>query len=223
MKAMILAAGRGERMRPLTEHTPKPLLKVGGKMLIQYHLEHLAAAGFREVIINIAYLGHKIQQALGNGSDFGLLIKYSEEPEPLETAGAILHALPLLGNQPFLLINGDIWTDFSFHSLKHDALENSLGKLILVANPEHNPDGDFSIHNHRLTQKNSDTLTFSGISLLHPALIKNYPKARKKFPLGEVFRYALEINQLEAEAYKGEWFDIGTVARLNQLDEKLSR
>ena len=222
MKAMILAAGFGERMRPLTEHTPKPLLKVGGKSLIEYHLEALASAGIDDVVINVAHLGDQIKQALGKGDRWGLSIQYSTEPEPLETAGAIMHALPLLENSPFLLINGDVWTDFSFASLLSQKLDQSLGHLVLVDNPEHNPDGDFSIDNTFLSSKNKTTYTFAGISLLNPALLIDYPESRTRFPLGEVFRYFLQQKKLTAEYYSGQWFDIGTVDRLACLDKLLS-
>ena len=151
MKAMILAAGRGERMRPLTDSTPKPLLRVGGKALIEYHLEKLAAAGIRDVVINISYLGERIREILGDGSRWHLSIQYSIEPEPLETAGAILQALPLLGEQPFVLINGDVWTDYAIEKLKDYPLQSSCGHLVLVNNPSHHPEGDFSVTNAVLT------------------------------------------------------------------------
>lgn len=221
MKAMILAAGRGERMRPLTEHTPKPLLKVAGKMLIQYHIERLAAAGVNDIVVNIAYLGQQIRDALGSGENFGVNLIYSQEPEPLETAGAILHALPLLGDAPFLLVNGDVWTDFPFAELRQQSLGSAKGKLVLVPNPEHNPEGDFSIEAGFLTEKTQPAYTFSGISLLHPNLVAQYPEKRQKFALLEVFKFALARQELAAEVYKGEWWDIGTVERLQTLDNFL--
>ncbi len=231
LKAMILAAGRGERMRPLTEHTPKPLLKVGGKSLIEYHLERLVSAGVKEVVINIAYLGNKIQGYLGDtflskSNPSQLSIRYSVEPEPLETAGAILHALPLLGEQPFLLVNGDVWTDFSFNDLLYKKLsENNLGHLVLVDNPAHNPDGDFSIQSSDdfLKEKEGHSYTFSGVSLLNPKLITEYPQCRSHFPLGEVFHYFISQKKITAEVYRGQWWDIGTVERLKELDEQLKK
>ena len=222
MKAMILAAGFGERMRPLTEHTPKPLLNVGGKPLIEYHLERLSSAGIEDVIINIAHLGDQIKEALGSGERWQLSIQYSVEPEPLETAGAIVHALPLLGNTPFLLINGDVWTDFPFSSLLSTELNNALAHLVLVDNPEHHPNGDFSIEHGLLASKNEQAYTFAGISVLHPLLLTRYPKRRVHFPLGEVLRYFLLQQKITAEDYTGQWFDIGTVDRLERLDRLLS-
>ncbi len=231
MKAMILAAGRGERMRPLTESTPKPLLNVGGKPLLVHQLNNLALAGFQDVVINIAYLGEQIRDYIGNifSANTGqhLSIQYSEEPEPLETAGAIAHALPLLGDQPFLLINGDIWTDYPFQSLKQHTLSNRcLGHLVLVPNPAHHPEGDFAIESgylteKKLSEKNTKAMTFSGISVLSPKLISDYPECRRVFPLGEVFRHALKTKKLSAESYQGQWWDIGTVERLNDLDLRL--
>lgn len=227
MKAMILAAGRGERMRPLTEHTPKPLLKVAGKPLLEYQLERLLAAGIKDVVINIAYLGQQIRDYFGaefvsQDNKKVANIYYSEEPEPLETAGAIVHALPLLGEEPFLLVNGDIWTDYPFAKLLEKDLGEQLGHLVLLANPAHNPQGDFSIAKGLLTEKNTESLTFSGISLLSPKLISTYSKRRTIFPLGEVFRDALARELLSAELFSGQWWDIGTVDRLNALDEQLS-
>ena len=186
MKAMILAAGRGERLRPLTEHTPKPLIQVGGKTLIEYHLEKLSQAGIQDVVINVAYLGEKIRKRIGSGKAWQLNIEYSQEPEPLETAGAIRHALPLLGEQAFLLVNADIWTDISFQSLSAMTLGTKLGHLLLVNNPNHNRAGDYSILNNILVAKSSQAYTFSGISVLSPKLLTQYPQSRRAFPLREV-------------------------------------
>jgi MurNAc alpha-1-phosphate uridylyltransferase len=218
---MILAAGFGERMRPLTEHTPKPLLKVGGKSLIEYHLENLSAAGISDVVINIAHLGEQIRHALGDGKRWQLSIRYSVEPEPLETAGAVLNALPLLGDDPFLLINGDVWSDFSFASLLKQSMNSSLGHLVLVDNPVHHISGDFSLSDGFLAEKDIKAYTFSGISVLKSSLITDYPQCRDHFPLGEVFRYYLSQRKITAEYYSGQWFDIGTVDRLRQLDNML--
>jgi len=220
---MILAAGRGERMRHYTEHTPKPLLKVGGKALVEYHLEHLSAAGFKEVVINIAYLGDQIREALGDGSRWQLAIQYSEEPEPLETAGAIVHASDLLGEQPFLLINGDIWTDFPLQRLRSHSLDQHLGHLIMVNNPPHNEQGDFSLDRGYLCYKQTVAYTFSGISIIYPRLVLDYPDKRQKFPLSEVLKYDIDHHTLQGEVFHGKWYDIGTPERLHALDRRLSK
>jgi len=223
---MILAAGRGERMRPLTEHTPKPLLKVGGKALIEYHIERLILAGINDIVINIAYLGEQIRDYIGSRyiveNTHSANIHYSVEPEPLETAGAILHALPLLGDAPFLLVNGDIWTDYPYDLLLNRTLQNTLGHLVLVNNPVHNPSGDYSIVGGKLAPKGTSSLTFSGISLLSPELIKTHSAIRKIFPLNEVFAEAIDNKMLSAEYFSGQWWDIGTVERLTLLDSFLS-
>lgn len=223
--AMILAAGLGQRMRPLTNSLPKPMLSAGGKPLLQYHLEALARTGVSKVIINLAYLGDKIREFVGHGEKFGLDVIYSEEPEPLETAGALLHAIDALGDEPFILINGDVWTDFPLDNLLQRGLGEELdGHLILVPNPDFHPKGDFSPNLAGILENNAalKTFTFAGISLLHPRLIKNYPNKRQKFPLGEVLRYAIERQRLSAEVYIGGWSDVGTPERLSILDKTLS-
>lgn len=223
MKAMILAAGRGERMRPLTNTLPKPLLPVANKPLIVYHLEKLSALGVREVVINIAYLGEKIRDALGDGRQWNLSIVYSEEPEPLETAGALLKALPLLGDEPFLLINGDVWTDMDFSVLMNALSAPLMACLFLVENPAHNVEGDFSLSEHGvLEMAGSDTTyTFSGLALIDPAMIRCYPHNREKFPLKEVFDFYIEQQQLLGKYYGGEWCDVGTPERLAELEHFL--
>ncbi|WP_323814261.1 N-acetylmuramate alpha-1-phosphate uridylyltransferase MurU [Cellvibrio sp. NN19] len=227
MKAMILAAGLGNRMRPLTDHTPKPLLCAGGKPLIEYHLENLQRAGIREVIINLAYLGEKIRAHLGDGQQFGLQIHYSTEPEPLETGGAILHALDLLGDEPFLLINGDVWCDLEFaHLVQHPLTENQQGHLLLVPNPDFHPLGDFALADNGLLlddleKTHPQRFTFGGISLLKPELINNYPDKRQKFPLVEVLRRAIGLQQLSGEVHNGHWSDVGTPTRLQDLENYL--
>ncbi|MGH1370677.1 MAG: N-acetylmuramate alpha-1-phosphate uridylyltransferase MurU [Cellvibrionaceae bacterium] len=221
---MILAAGLGKRMRPLTDKTPKPLLCVGGKPLIVYHLEKLSDLGVGEVVINVSYLGEEIVKALGDGDEWNLQIQYSFEDEPLETGGAILQALPLLGDEPFLLINGDVWTDHQFTSLTQSPLlANSLGRLVLVPNPGHNARGDFSLLEGRLLHNTEvDTgYTFSGLSLIHPDLVGRYPERRKTFPLREAFEEAIAHDQLEGELFQGQWWDIGTPERLAELDLQL--
>lgn len=223
MKAMILAAGLGQRMRPLTDHLPKPLLPVAGKPLLQYHLENLQAAGIRELVINLAYLGGKIREFVGDGSRWGLTVSYSEESEPLETGGGLLHALPLLGEQPILLINGDVWSDISIAELcNRVAGEASAGHLVLVPNPVFHPAGDFFLSQDGALiapQGQAERrFTFAGISILSPALIADYPQKRRKFPLVEVLRQAIEQGQLTGEVYTGGWSDVGTPERLQQLE-----
>lgn len=223
MKAMILAAGRGQRMRPLTDTLPKPLLSVGGKSLIVYHIEKLAIAGITDIVINTSYLGDKIQQALGSGAQWGVTIRYSQEQEPLETAGALLHALPLLEDKPFLLVNGDVWTDFVFDNLLQQPLTRVLGRLVLVHNPEHNPEGDFSLSDKLVTEKHisQPTYTFAGIGLFNPAIVRDYPRRRQAFPLREVFHEAIQNRQLEAILHQGQWWDVGTPERIRLLDQWL--
>lgn len=226
MKAMILAAGLGQRMRPLTDSLPKPMLLAGGKPLLQYHLEALAKIEISEVIINLAYLGDKIRAFVGNGEKFGLNVSYSEEGEPLETAGALLHALPLLGTEPFILINGDVWSDYSLTELAAYPLQHDEdAHLILVPNPDFHPLGDFSPNRHNRLENNPDLqkFTFGGISLIHPRLISSYPEQRNKFPLGEVLRFGIANNRISAQVYKGGWSDVGTPERLAQLDAQLDK
>ncbi len=223
---MILAAGLGQRMRPLTDNLPKPMLSAGGKPLLQYHLEALAKIEVTQVVINLAYLGDKIRTFVGTGEGFGLNVSYSEEPEPLETAGALLHALPLLGDEPFILLNGDVWTDYPLSKLTDYSLSaDEDAHLVLVANPEFHPAGDFSPNHHGRLENNPDLskFTFAGLSLIHPRLISAYPEQRNKFPLGEVLRYGLSHNRISAEVYAGKWSDVGTPERLAQLDAQLRK
>lgn len=228
MKAMILAAGLGNRMRPLTEHTPKPLLCAGNKPLIVYHLENLQRAGIREVIINLAYLGEKIRAHLGNGERWNLHIHYSQEPEPLETGGAILQALNLLGKETFLLINGDVWCDIEFNDFVKTPLNTTQsGHLLLVPNPAFHPHGDFAMDESGLlledAKKNyARRFTFAGISLLNPTLVSDYPNKREKFPLVEVFRHAIAQQQLSGQVHHGHWSDVGTTERLQDLENHLT-
>jgi N-acetyl-alpha-D-muramate 1-phosphate uridylyltransferase len=225
-KAMILAAGLGQRMRPLTDSLPKPMLSAGGKPLLQYHLEALAKIGVSHVIINLAYLGDKIRTFVGTGERFGLNVSFSEEPEPLETAGALLHALPLLGDEPFIVLNGDVWTDYPLATLSDYSLQDDEdAHLVLVANPEFHPAGDFSPNHLGRLETNPDLpkFTFAGVSLIHPRLIASYPQQRNKFPLGEVLRYGLTQNRISAEIYTGNWSDVGTPERLALLDAQLSK
>lgn len=215
---MILAAGRGERMRPLTDHTPKPLLMAGGRPLIEHHLLHLATAGYREVIINLAHLGEQIRERLGDGAGFGLAIRYSSEVEALETGGGIHRALPLLGEEPFLVINGDIWCD---HPLKPPALARTdLAHLVLVDNPPHHRQGDFVLHGDRVRADGSPRLTFSGIGWYRPELFQHHPDGR--FPLAPLLRAAMTEDRIGGEHHRGRWLDIGTPERLAALDRWLS-
>lgn len=215
---MILAAGRGKRMRPLTDSCPKPLLRVGGKRLIEHHLQRLAQAGFKRVVINTAHLGHMIPEALGDGSRYGVDIHYSHESgEGLETAGGIINALPLLGEQPFIVINGDVWTDYPFEQLS--LAKGQLAKLVLVENPEHNRAGDFALHGEQVRQDGNDSYTFSGIGIYHPALFAGYPV--DFIPLREPLFKAIAQGKVGGEVYRGEWLDIGTPERLQALDQQL--
>jgi MurNAc alpha-1-phosphate uridylyltransferase len=220
MKAMILAAGRGERMRPLTDHTPKPLLPVGGKPLIVWHLERLSDAGFRDIIINHAHLGSQIEVALGNGQRWGLSIRYSAEIIALETAGGIANALPLLGDQPFLVVNSDVFTDVDFSKLKNALHKDKLAHLILVDNPPQHPDGDFSLDNDQLASDGARRLTFSGIAVYHPALFADV-KQGQAAKLAPLLRQAISQGLASAEHYQGKWYDIGTPERLHDLNQEL--
>jgi MurNAc alpha-1-phosphate uridylyltransferase len=218
MKAMILAAGFGSRLRPLTETIPKPLLKVGGKPLLQYHLERLAAAGITDIIINTSWLAELIEDYFGDGSDFGVKIQWSREEQPLETGGGIARALPLLGREPFLLINGDVWTDFPLHSVSLD--KGMDAHLVMVTNPEHHPEGDFAVANNLVSYDVGSKYTFSGISLFRPQLFAGYEE--DCFPLRDVMRPAILSGNVSGEVYTGDWWDIGTVDRLSRLNKQLN-
>lgn len=220
MKAMILAAGRGERMRPLTDHTPKPLLKVGGKSLIVWHLERLTKAGFKEVVINHAHLGEQIEQALGEGSQWGLHIQYSPEKIALETAGGIANALSLLGPEPFLVVNGDTFTEIDFGALNHALQSNNQAHLVLVNNPLQHPNGDFAIEAGMLKNRGDQMLTFSGVGMYHPDLFAGITRGEPA-KLAPLLRNAIAKNKATAEHYQGVWHDIGTPERLNALDAEL--
>lgn len=225
MKAMILAAGLGTRMRPLTDHCPKPLLDVAGKPLIIRHIERLAAAGFKELVINIAHLGHLIEEALGNGAAWGVNIRYSRESQPLETAGGIVHALPLLGAEPFLVINGDIWIDFPLSSLPRCFDADVLAHVVLVANPDHHPQGDFVLRAGKVVPRNdAQGLTFSGLSVLSPELFSGWQsRTGEAFPLRDVLLPAMQNSAVSGEHYSGYWLDVGTPQRLQQLTQRLAR
>ncbi|NLY17314.1 MAG: nucleotidyltransferase family protein [Gammaproteobacteria bacterium] len=216
MKAMILAAGKGERMRPLTLHTPKPLLRVAGKALIEYHIEALAVAGITELVINHAWLGQQVEQALGNGSRYGVRIAYSAETEPLETGGGIRKALPLLGDEPFVVVNGDVWTDYDFSELKGHA--DSLAHLVLVNNPPHHPRGDFSLVQGVVGPEGENKLTYSGISILHPQLFADCQSGA--FALAPLLRAAMTQGRVSGEYYAGRWLDVGTTERLAEAERQ---
>ena len=217
MKAMILAAGRGERMRPLTQSIPKPLLRVGGQSLIEYHLYALARNGIREVVINLSWLGEQISTYLGDGQRYGLRISYSQEGAiPLETAGGIIQALPLLGDAPFLLVNGDIYSEFDFAALP--AKISGDAHLLLVDNPAHHPQGDFALHGERLALQ-GDRLTYSGIGIYSPRLFAQLAPGIR--PLAPLLREAIERGAISGQYFHGQWWDVGTPERLQQLDKFL--
>lgn len=218
MKAMVLAAGRGERMRPLTDTTPKPLLTVAGKPLIGYHLERLAAAGVKEVVINLSWLGDRIRTSLGTGRDYGVNIEYTDEgPVALETGGGIFNALPLLGPDAFLVVNGDTWTDFDFHHLELDS--EGLARLVLVPNPPHHLRGDFGLNGNSIVERETDRFTYSGIGVYRPEFFEGCEPGR--FPLLPLLRRAIAAQRLRGQLHTGEWLDIGTPERLASLDQQL--
>lgn len=227
MKVFLLAAGLGSRMRPLTNTIPKPLIKVNNKPLIVHTIEKLRDAGFKEFVINCHWLADKLQQALGNGKSLGVSIEWSYEEQLLNTAGGIFHAKSLLGEQPFVLHNSDIWSDYSYQQL-HQYQDSTNSRLILVNNPEHHPNGDFSISaNHQLTPKSESTnnYTYSGIAVIVMKSILSYPQCRQDFSLVDVWNYQLsQANQIiEAEIHHGYWADIGTVERLEALKQYLNK
>ena len=211
MRAMILAAGRGERLRPLTDTLPKPLVDVGGKPLVEYHLENLAHAGFREVVINQGHLGHLLPETLGDGSRWGIRIHWSvEPPEALETGGGIFQALPKLGSGPFLVVNGDIRTAYPFGRLR--AVKCDWAHLVMIPNPDHNPGGDFALAGARVRENGDPRLTFSGIGVYHPRLFEGCQAGR--FSVVPLLRSAMENRLVTGEVYRGYWNDIGTAERL---------
>jgi MurNAc alpha-1-phosphate uridylyltransferase len=210
MKVMILAAGRGERLRPLTDKTPKPLLEVQGKPLIVHHLERLRDGGYTQITINTSWLAEQIQETLGDGSRYGVQLHYSYEgPEPLETGGGIFKALPKLGRDPFLVVNGDILTDFPFESLKHRLHRDDLAHLVMVPNPKHHPKGDFHLSTTgRLRLEGEPKLTYSGIGVYRADFFKDCRAG--KFPLLPLLQAAMRTEALSGECYDGFWSDVGT-------------
>lgn len=236
-QAFILAAGEGRRMRPLTNDCPKPLLKVGDKCLIELHIERLVAAGITDIVINVAYLAEQIIQHLGDGQRYGANIRYSHEDKPLETGGGLYKALPLMAGAPFVLVNGDVWTDLDFAQLVRrrevaDQVASGASFLFLVENPEHNRNGDFHLSVSGasqeapafglLDQDAAPRLTYSGVSVLHPHTIRDYSQAREVFPLLEVFRAQMAKRLLLGECHIGDWIDVGTPERLQALRARLS-
>lgn len=213
---MLLAAGRGERMRPLTDTTPKPLLPVAGKPLIVHHLEELASAGFCQLVINHAWLGEQIEQTLGDGSRWNLQIRYSAEEEALETGGGIYKALPMLSD-PFVVINGDVFAGVDFAALSIG--DEDLAHLLLVENPQHNPAGDFQLSDGRVSQSGTSKLTYSGIGIYRKALFDGCLAG--KFPLAPLLRTAMKRHRVSGELLNGEWIDVGTPQRLQRLEQML--
>ena len=224
MDAMILSAGLGMRMRPLTEHTPKALLQVGPHRLIEYHLFNLASAGITNVVVNTSYLSHMFNEVLKDGSEYNVNIRYSHEGEvPLETGGGISKALPLIQTDPFLIVNADIWTDYSFNNINN--LNNTDGCLIVVDNPQHHPRGDFILKNGLLElpddSNEEDTLTYSGIAFLRKSMVAD--ENQTTFPLIQVFRQSISKGRLSGQYYNGDWHDIGTPERLRSLERSLTK
>jgi len=215
---MLLAAGRGERLRPITDTVPKPLVEVAGKPLIVRHLEALARAGIRDVVVNLSWLGGKIRATLGDGSRYGVRISYSEEgPVPLETGGGIHRALPLLGPDPFLVVNADVWTDMDFSRVL--TLEEGVdARLLLAPNPPHHPRGDFGLEGDFVVEREADRFTYTGMGVYRPALFAGCAPGR--FPLLPLLRRAIAARRLRGEVYRGEWLDIGSPERLAWLDAR---
>ncbi|MBD3653846.1 N-acetylmuramate alpha-1-phosphate uridylyltransferase MurU [Kangiella sp.] len=221
MKAMILAAGRGERMRPLTDERPKPLLKVNGKALIEWHIEALKDAGIRDIIINTSWLGDLIPEYLGDGAYWGVNLTFSQEEQALETAGGIRKALHFFEEQPFIVVNGDVWTDMDYTRIAK-APENSA-HIVLVPNPEHHPEGDFCVtEGGRVKSEGEPKLTFSGIGVYHPHVFKELPE-NEAVPLGPLLRELMAQEEVTYELHEGRWHDIGTPERLQKLNESFQR
>ena len=218
MKAMILAAGRGERLRPLTDKTPKPLIEVAGKSLIEYHLINLAAAGFKEIIINTAWLAEKIHQQLGDGERYGVSIQYSDEETALETAGGIINALPLLDDGPFLVVNGDIWCDFDFTTLPK-LNDSAQAHLVLVSNPDHNQDGDFALLDNLIKNTGESMHTYSGIGIYSSDFFLS--QSSGSVPLAPIIRNKCNDGLVSGQFYNGLWTDVGTLERLQELESQL--
>ena len=225
MRAMILAAGLGKRLRPLTEHLPKALVSVAGKPLIEYHIDKLGAVGIGELVINTSWLGELIERRLGDGAAFGVRIQWSREVEPLETGGGIRRALPLLGPAPFVTVSADIWSDYGYSRLPHALSSTMLAHLILVPNPPHNPDGDYSLDAAGIVRPRDPgkaSFTFSGLGVLAPGLVADFPDGAV-FPLRDALRRAIAAGAVTGEVYSGLWSDVGTPERLGALEQQLAR
>lgn len=222
MKAMVLAAGRGERMRPLTDETPKPLLPVAGKALIEYSLENLASAGYSDIVINVAYLGRQIKDFCGDGRRWNLSIQYSDEGDcALETAGGIAKALPLLDQKPFLVVNADIICNYPLAKLRSKVID--LAHLVLINNPQHHPGGDFGLDfDNKVTERAEEKFTFSGVGVYHPDLFANIP-ATKPLKLRSVLDQAIQLGKISGEYFEGSWLDIGTPERLQDVSNEILR
>ncbi|MCX5467041.1 N-acetylmuramate alpha-1-phosphate uridylyltransferase MurU [Acinetobacter nematophilus] len=220
MKAMILAAGLGNRMRPLTLYKPKPLLEVGGKALIVWHIEKLKKIGVTEIVINSAWLADILIGSLGDGAQFGVTIRWTREDEGLETAGGIINALPLLGEEPFILVNGDVWTTFDFAALLDVKLDKDLAHLVLVPNPEQHPEGDFTLLNDRAytfdQEQLGENLTYSGVAVIHPKMFDGLPQGKR--PLAPLLKQGMLDGKISAEKMHAAWVDVGTPERLTALD-----
>lgn len=216
---MVLAAGRGERLRPLTDWMPKPLLAVGGQALIERHLLAIRAAGIVDVVINTAHLGTMIEEFVGDGSRWGVRVRYSREPAgALDTGGGIMQALNLLGPEPFLIVNGDVATDYRFS--RATVAANDLAHLVLVPNPDHNPLGDFTLRSGRVSKTGSDRYTYAGVAVLHPALFSGCKPGR--FPLAPLLHRAAREGAVAGELHRGHWTDVGTLGRLRGLERELT-
>ena len=225
MKGMSLAEGMGNGMLPLTWNTPKPLLKVGGKPLIVWHIEKLQKIGVQEIVINTAWLGEKLVEALGDGSQFGVKILWSHEGQGLETAGGIIKALPLLGNEPFILVNGDVWTTMDFAPLLNVQLQDDLAHLVLVENPVQHPQGDFTLAANKAytfeQARSGENLTYSGVAVMHPQMFNGLESGKR--PLAPLLKQAMQQEKISAQKLQGVWVDVGTPERLNALDQQIQQ
>ncbi len=221
MKAMLLAAGLGKRLRPITNTTPKPMLEVAGKPLIEHHLVRLAKAGIQEVVINVHHLGEQIQEKLGDGARLGLKIRYSVETQLLETGGGIKKALPMLGDSPFLVASADTYLDFDLGRLPNKLPSGMLGLLVMTDNPAHHPKGDYASGDNSVLQIDGDLLTYTGTGILHPDLVRDVPES--VFMLRQVFDSAVRAGKFLGVEHDGYWCDVGTESRLKQLREKLDQ
>ncbi len=221
MKVMILAAGYGKRLRPFTDHTPKPLAEVAGNSLVGHHLDKLSAAGFQDVVMNLGHLGHKIPEALGDGSDRGLRIAYSDEgPDPLETGGGMAKALPMLGSKPFLLLNGDVWCDLDFAAIPRELPPDDDALLYLVPKPEWRERGDFALSpENRVTESESSELLYAGIAIYHPRILDGAKV--EKFSIVPRLRAAISNNRVGGRLHQGDWDDVGTWERLEALRKRI--